>query len=353
MTSPEFVIRGRRIGLRHKPLVIAEIGINHEGDFSKALELVQAAKASGAECVKFQCHIPEKEMVPNSVVPANASESIWEMMKRCALSEDEERKLKDYVESLDMLYLCTPFSKEAADRLYALGVDWFKIGSGECNNLPLVRHVAGFGKPMIVSTGMNDRESVERTVGVLQEHHVDYALLHCTSCYPTAYEQVRLGALNELSHLFPDAVIGLSDHTISNYTCFGAVALGASILERHFTVDKRWPGPDIEISMDPEDLKDLIEGSEAIFAARGGEKTLLEQEKVTAAFAYASVVAISDVKAGEIFSLGNLWVKRPGTGELLASELEQILGKQAARDIPVNTQLRKADIADEDLSFEN
>lgn len=344
METPDICIQGRRIGLLHEPLVIAEIGINHDGDVTKAQSLVIEAKKAGAECVKFQCHIPEDEMIENEVVPPNASETIWSMMQRCALSEEADRALKAQVEALDMLYLSTPFSRAAADRLQALGVEWFKIGSGECNNLPLVEHVARFGKPMIVSTGMNDLSTIGETVKILRGYKIPFALLHCTSCYPTRYEQVRLGALVELQKRFPDAVIGLSDHSLSNYPSFGAVAFGASIIERHFTVSKSWPGPDIEISMDPQELSELLEGSHALFLARGGEKTVLPEEKATIQFAFASVVSIQEIKAGDTFSSENIWVKRPGTGELMATEYASILGMRASRDIPNSTQLRRSDI---------
>ncbi len=174
-------------------------------------------------------------MVPNDVVPANAAESIWAIMSRCALSEVEEKRLKQHVESHGMLYLCTPFSRAAADRLARMDVVAFKIGSGECNNYPLVRHIAGAGKPVILSTGMNDLATIAPAVEILRESGHGFGLLHCTSMYPTPYEQVRLGALAILSKAFPDAVVGLSDHSLGIYTCLGAVALGACILEKHFT----------------------------------------------------------------------------------------------------------------------
>lgn len=332
-------IGNRPVGIEHPPLVIAEIGINHEGDLDKAIRMVDDAHRVGCECVKFQSHIIDDEMIPNDVIPGNASESIWNIMERCALTETEERELKTYVESKDMIFLSTPFSRAAANRLAAMDVSAFKIGSGECNNYPLVEHIAGFKKPVIVSTGMNDIESVKVTVEILRRHQVPFALLHCTSIYPTPYEHVRLGALAEMRHEFPDAVLGLSDHTLTNYTCLAAVALGASILERHFTSDKSWPGPDIEISMAPNDLGDLISGSQAIHRALGGRKTILREEQPTIDFAYACVVATRDIQPGEVFSHDNVWVKRPGTGEILAVNFENVIGKTARTAIKKNLQL--------------
>jgi len=333
-------IAGRSIGPDHPPLVIAEIGINHEGDLRKAIRMIDDAHAAGCECVKFQSHVIEDEMIPNNVIPGNADESIWDIMKRCALTEDEEGRLKAYTEDKGMIYLSTPFSRAAAERLERLGVAAYKIGSGECNNYPLVEHIARYGKPVILSTGMNSMENISRSVSVLRRHGVSFAIMHCTSIYPTPYNKVRLGALAELRTAFPDAVIGLSDHSASNYPCLGAAALGADLLERHFTSDKTWPGPDISISMDPKELRDLIEGSRAIFEARGGHKGILAEEQPTIDFAYACVVAIRDIDAGETLGMNNIWVKRPGTGEIKAEHFNELLGKRAKVAIRTNRQLR-------------
>ncbi|MFM8970983.1 MAG: N-acetylneuraminate synthase family protein [Actinomycetota bacterium] len=342
--SSSFSIQGRAIGAGVAPLVIAEIGINHEGDLKKALRMVDDAKLAGCECVKFQSHVIEDEMIPNDVVPGNATESIWDIMKRCELNEDEERQLKAYVESRGMIFLSTPFSRAAAERLHAIDVSAYKIGSGECNNYPLIEHIAAYGKPVILSTGMNDVASITPAVRIFRKHKVPYALLHCTSMYPTPYDKVRLGALGELRAAFPDAVLGLSDHTLTNYTCLAAVALGASILERHFTSDKSWPGPDINISMDPTELADLVNGSRAIHQALGGTKAILTEEQPTIDFAYASVVSIKPIAKGEVLTKQNIWVKRPGTGEILAVDFERLLGKVAARAIPLNAQLSWQDV---------
>jgi len=339
-----FDIVGRTIGAEYPPLVIAEIGINHEGNFQKALRMVDDAAAAGCECAKFQSHVIEDEMIPNDVVPGNATESIWDIMKRCALSEGEEIELKRYVEAKGMIYLCTPFSRAAAVRLEKLGVAAYKIGSGECNNYPLIRHIAAYGKPVILSTGMNDLESVAPAVEILRQARVPFALLHCTSMYPTPYEKVRLGALADLAERFPDAVVGLSDHSMGNYTCFASVALGARILEKHFTSDKSWPGPDVPISIDPRELRELIEGSRAIHAALGGGKGILAEEKPTIDFAYACVVSIREIPAGAALTMENVWVKRPGTGEIKAVHFDSLLGPKTKRAIPVNAQLRWDDV---------
>ena len=334
-----FEINGRKIGLEYPPFVIAEIGINHEGDLNKAMKMVDDAAKVGCECVKFQCHIIDDEMIPNKVVPGNANTSIWDIISRCTLSKDEEYYLKDYVEKKNLIYLSTPFSRAAADRLEKMGVTAYKIGSGECNNYPLIRHIASFNKPVILSTGMNDINSIMPAVNIFEENRIPYALLHCTSMYPTPYDKVRLGAIRELADNFQNGILGLSDHSIGNYTCFAAVALGARILEKHFTSDKSWPGPDVPISIDPGELEDLIKGSEAAFESLGGTKNILQEEKPTIDFAYACVVTIKEIQVGELFTKDNIWVKRPGTGDIKAKDYEMLLGKKALKKISINKQI--------------
>lgn len=333
-------ISGRLIGEDYDPFVIAEIGINHEGNFSKAKTMIKDAYESNAECVKFQCHIVEDEMIKNDVIPANAKESIWKIMKRCSLTEKEEMQLKKYTEELGMIYLSTPFSRAAADRLESMGLSAYKIGSGECNNYPLIKHISSFGKPIILSTGMNDIKSISKSVSILEDAGIEYALLHATSMYPTPYDKIRLGALIDLRSNFPHAVLGLSDHSFGNYTCFAAISLGASILEKHFTSDKSWPGPDIPISIVPNELRELIIGSKAIHQALGGHKTILKEERPTINFAYACVVSTDDIKQGRLFTEHNIWVKRPGTGEIKAVDYYKVLNKKATIDVKKDTQLR-------------
>jgi N-acetylneuraminate synthase len=339
-------INDRKIGLDYAPLVIAEIGINHEGLLETAFEMVDAAWKSGAEIVKHQTHIVEDEMSKEAkkVIPGNANVSIYDIMERCALNENDEIKLKEYIESKGMIFISTPFSRAAADRLERMDVNSYKIGSGECNNYPLIEHIASFGKPMIVSTGMNDIESVRKTVKILEDYKVPYALLHTTNLYPTPSHLVRLGAMEELQKEFPNAIVGLSDHTTTNLACFGAVALGASILERHFTDRMDRIGPDIINSMDPIGLKELITGATEIAKMRGGKKEAAVEEKVTIDFAFATVVAIKDIKKGDKFTKENLWVKRPGTGEILAEEYNEIIGKVAANDVQDDSHLTWKDI---------
>ena len=339
-------ICNRNIGKNYPPLVIVEIGINHEGSLETAFRMVDAAHTAGAEMIKHQTHVVEDEMSSEAkkVIPGNADISIYDIIDRCALNEEDEIKLKDYVESKRMIFISTPFSRAAADRLERMGVCAYKIGSGECNNHPLIEHIASFGKPMIVSTGMNDINSVRKTVNILEEYNVPYALLHTTNLYPTPSHLVRFGAMKELQKEFPNAVVGLSDHTTSNLACFGAVALGASILERHFTDSMDRDGPDTVNSMDPKALKELIDGSIELAKMRGGRKEAAKEEQVTIDFAFATVVSIANIKKGETLTEENIWVKRPGTGGIAAESYNDILGKIANKNIEIDKHLSWGDL---------
>lgn len=339
-------IKNRKIGLSQPPLVIVEIGINHGGSLKIAFEMVDTAHKAGAEIIKHQTHIVEDEMSleAKKIIPGNSNESIYDIIKSCALNEEEEIKLKEYIESKGMIFISTPFSRAAADRLERMGVIAYKIGSGECNNYPLIEHVSSFGKPMIVSTGMNDIMSVRKTVNILERFGISYALLHTTNLYPTPVHLVRLGAMQELQKNFPNAVVGLSDHTTSNRACFAATALGACILERHFTDKMDRNGPDIINSMDPIALQELINGSAEIALMRGGEKTAVKEEQITIDFAFATVVTIKPIKKGEKLTKDNIWVKRPGTGDISAEKYKDILGMVSLVDLESDIHIKWSDI---------
>ncbi len=341
-----FKLGSRDIGPDFPPFVIAEVGINHEGSLDKAIQLVDAAAGVGAEVVKFQCHITDKEMVPTDMTPGDiSSERLWDIIKRCELTEEEERKVQQHCSARGVMYMSTPFSREAADRLHKMGVPGFKIGSGECNNIPLLEHIASKGLPMILSTGMNDMASIRRSVQAIRKYSVPLALMHCTSMYPTPYDKVRLGAIGDLAASFDGLPIGLSDHSMGVWTCLGAVALGACILEKHFTISRSWPGPDTGISIEPVELGMLIEGSRAIWHARGGSKGVLAEEQPVIDFAYATVVTTAPIKSGERFGPDNTWVKRPGTGLIPAARLNDVIGRTATRDIAPDVHVDPSHVA--------
>jgi N-acetylneuraminate synthase len=339
--NPYIEIAGRKIGLDYPPLVIAEIGINHEGSLQVAKEMVDAAHRAGVAVVKHQTHIVQDEMsgAAKKVIPGNADVSIYEIMERCSLNEADELELKKYVESKGMIFIATPFSRAAAERLKKFDIPAYKIGSGECNNYPLLEHIASFGKPVILSTGMNTIESIRKAVAIFDTHKVPVALLHTTNLYPTPTHLVRLGAMTQMHEAFPDKVFGLSDHTLNNNACLGAVALGASILERHFTDHMQRTGPDIVCSMDERATKELIINSNEIWQMRGGVKEPAQEEQVTIDFAFATVCAIAAIKKGEALTKENIWVKRPGTGKILAEHFTSVLGKKTTRNIANDEQL--------------
>lgn len=341
MANKEFYIGDIGIGENHRPLVIPEIGINHNGSLKTAKEMVLSAHRAGARLIKHQTHVVEDEMssAAKNVIPGNADISIYEIMEKAALSEEEEYELMQYTEALGMEFLSTPFSRAAADRLQRFGVKAFKIGSGEMNNYPLLDHVASFGKPMIVSTGMNAISDIRKAVAILDERKVPYALLHTTNLYPTKPDQVRLGAMQQMMEIFPNTIIGLSDHTTNNNACFAAIALGAKVVERHYTDRMDREGPDIICSMDEKRLSELLQASDEITRMLGGEKWPLKEEQVTIDFAFATLVSIQPIKKNEVFTKENLWVKRPGTGEIRAEEYSAVLGRVAACDIDNDTQI--------------
>lgn len=341
MKTNWFYIADRFVSEDMPPLVIAEIGINHGGSLKVAKEMVDAAHWAGAEIIKHQTHIIEDEMSleAKKVIPGNADKSIYEIMEECSLNEEEELDLMNYIQSKWMIFISTPFSRAAANRLEKFNVPAYKIGSGECNNYPLIKHIASFKKPIILSTWMNDLDSVEKAVNIIRDAGVSYALMHCTNVYPTPPELVRLGALTELKERFPDAVLGLSDHTVTNYACLWAVALGACILERHFTDSMTRVWPDIICSMDPMALKELIYGSSIIAKCRGGKKGPIKEEEPCINFAFSTVVTTDHIRNGEELTTKNTWVKRPWVWEIKAEDYEKILGKRVNKDLPPGVHL--------------
>ncbi len=339
-------IKGRKIGPNYDPLIIAEIGINHSGNISIAKEMVDSAKRAGVEVIKHQTHIVDDEMSPEAkkVIPGNSKKSIFEIMDECSLSFDDELQLKEYVEYNGMIFISTPFSRAAVDRLIEIDVPAFKIGSGECNNYPLIEYISSFNKPVILSTGMNTIESISKSVEIFNKYKIEYALLHTTNLYPTPFNLVRLGGMQKLMDKFPGIPVGLSDHTTNNLSSYAAISLGASIIERHFTDKMTRQGPDIVCSMDEYNCHELIKNSKIIKSMLGGEKGPAKEEKVTIDFAFATVVSIRDINKGEKFSKENLWVKRPGTGEIMAEHYNNILGKRAKVNIKIDKHINWKDI---------
>jgi len=326
--------------------VIAEIGINHGGNLNAAKAMVTAARQAGCEIVKHQTHFVEDEMTEEAkgVFPPNADKSIWDVMLECSLTKDDEIALKRHAESLGLIYISTPFSRAAADFLADIGVVAFKIGSGECNHVPLVRHIAGFGKPVIMSTGMQTIESLRPSVEALESAGVEYALLECTNIYPSPPDFVSLQGIGELREAFPDAVLGFSDHSIGPIMALSAVALGACILERHFTDTRYRKGPDIGCSMDPSELRFLIDRSREIHTALHNPKKRTAPEEDVYRFARGSVVADRDLPKDHVLTQGDIWARRPGSGEISVEYLDRLVGMKTRIALQRNQQLRWTDI---------
>ena len=303
-----FKIGNILIGDKYNPIIIPEIGINHKGDINLAIHMVDKAIKAGAQIIKHQTHIVDDEMSfeAKKIKPPNADIPIYDLIKKSSLNEKDEKKLMNYIKSRKRIFISTPFSRKAAERLANFDVPAFKIGSGECNNYPLVEYIAKFKKPIILSTGMNSINTIRPSVKIFRKYKIPYALLHCTNIYPTPTRLVRINCITVLKKNFPDAVVGLSDHTENIYTSIASIALGASIIEKHFTDSQNRKGPDISSSMDSSQLKELIKATREVYSSRGNVKKPMIEEKKTINFAFASISATQNIYKGEILNSKNI-----------------------------------------------
>ena len=252
-----FKIAGREIGKNKEPLIIAELGINHNGNLDQAIAIADSAIKSGAEILKHQTHIPDEEMSieAKKAIPGNSKFSIYKIIKNCALSELDEKKLMQYIKSKKKIFISTPFSKAAVDRLIRFGVPAFKIGSGEWNNLELIKYICKFKKPIIMSTGMSYLRELKNTVNYINKKKIPLALMHCTNVYPTPLQKSRLNSILLMQKTFTKNIIGYSDHTVGLYASYAALSLGAKIIEKHYVDSHSRKGPDVSCSMDKNQLK--------------------------------------------------------------------------------------------------
>lgn len=344
--SKDVEIGNIKVGYDYPPLVIAEIGINHNGSLAEAKKLVDAAKTAGVRVIKHQTHIPHEEMsvLAKKAIPGNSNQSIWDIMERCALSEADEIELKNYVEEQGMIFISTPFSFAAVDRLERMNVCAYKIGSGEMNNYKFIKYVASKQKPIILSTGMNDLDAVKQTIKCIECHHKNYVILHTTNLYPTPAHLIRLGALTDLKSAFPNSIIGLSDHSLNNLSCIAAVALGACVLERHFTDTKQRIGEDIICSMTPQECKELICNSHEIFLMRNGHKEAAKEEEVTIKFAFSTLIANKDLECGYILKESDITTQRPYLKGILAKDIDKVIGKKIISPVKKSQHLEWSDI---------
>ena len=332
------------MGNTNPVFVVAEAGINHNGSLKLAKKMVDYVKKTGADCIKFQTHITEKEMLKSNIRPGNISKkTLWSIIKNSELTEEEERKIQKYCKQKKILFLSTPFSVEAVDRLEKIKVPAYKIGSGELTNLPLLNKVANTKKPVILSSGMSEINEIKKGVNFFKKQKIPLILLQTTSVYPSNYQDINLGVIEKFSKMF-NIPVGLSDHSPGIYTALGAVAKGACLIEKHFTLDKNMPGPDQKLSLNLNELGELVKGCKAVRLALGNSKKILAKEKPILKFARESIVSLKKISKGEKFSEKNISTKRPATGDIPAKDYYKIIGRSAKRNISDNIQLSQNDV---------
>ena len=327
------------IGGTRPTVIIAEAACEHLGSLEVAQRMVDAAKEAGADIIKFQLHLPE-EMLPGSIQFWGGS--MDEVVAKYDLDIEAQVELMDYCQRVGIQYLCTPFSMKAVDLLDEGGAPAFKTGSGEMTNIPMLRHIARKGKPMIVSTGMATVEEIEDTVSALKEEEASFVLMNCTSAYPPRYDDINLGFIPRMREMF-GVMVGHSDHTPEMWTALGAVALGANVVEKHFTLDRGLKGPDYHVSLEPPDFRTMVEAIRKLEAALGSEKKVHPDEVPVREWAHHSVVSLCDIARGSTISRQMLGIKRPGRG-IPAKQLDQLYGCVAKRDIPANSLLQWEDL---------
>lgn len=332
-------VAGRKIGPGYPCFIIAEAGVNHNGKLNMAKELVVAAAQAGADAVKFQSFKAENVVTRKAPKAkyqkqtTGSAESQYEMIKKLELSAGHFAELAHHAQKKGIIFLSTPFDNKSVDLLDGLGVPVFKIASGEITNFSLIRYIAKKGKPVILSTGMSTLGEINEALQVIQSEGIkDIILLHCVTAYPAKVKDVNLKAMETLRREFK-LPVGLSDHTLGITIPIAAVALGACVIEKHFTLDKSLSGPDHQASLEPQELKQMIKAIREVEKAMGdGNKMPTEEEKQIQKVARRSIVAGVDIPEGTIITEAMLAIKRPGTG-IEPKNISSIVGKRAKRDI--------------------
>ncbi len=341
MNEKQINIGNVKIGDGLKPVTIAEAAVEHLGSLNVAMRMAEMAKEIKADFIKFQMHIPEKEMVPDVIKFWGGS--LDEILENYNLTIEDHKKLKSYCDKIGIEYLCTPFCPDAVDVLEQIGVNGFKTGSGEMTNFPMMAKIADTGKPVIISTGMSSIDEIEETVNYLKSMNVEFMLTNCTSIYPPPYESINLNLIPKFKEKF-NVLIGHSDHTPDIWTSLGAISVGACLVEKHFTLNKGLKGPDYAVSIEPKEFSDMIEAIEKIHLALGSEKIIHTEEIDVKNWANHSVVLTKDVEIGNLITEDNVQVKRPGTG-IPAKELNKVIGNKVNKDLKKNTILQWTDLS--------
>ncbi len=338
-------IEGRKIGPGNPCFIVGEIGINHNGDPQRAMEMINAIADAGADCVKFQTFRAEEFLVDESLTYTyfsqgkEVTESQMDMFQRCEFDWSEFEGLFAHVRERGLIPLSTPTDRDAVDFLEKMGVGAFKIGSDDIVYTPFLEYVAAKGKPVIISSGMADAEDIRRAVKTIEETGNDQIIVcHCVSEYPTPEEHVNLRKISELGKLLEHPV-GFSDHSQGLTAAMGAVALGACYFERHFTLDKELPGPDHWFAANPEDMKNLVTGIRQMEKNLcAGALRVSDEEEEMKQLARRSIVAAVDLEAGHVIRDSDFAYQRPGTG-LMPYEATRIIGRRTGREIPAGTML--------------
>jgi N-acetylneuraminate synthase len=337
-------IDGRAIGSNEPCYVIAEGCDNHLGNMAVAKEMIRQAKACGVDAIKFQHHLPDEEMLRDQFpTSGNFNIPLYEFLQRYALTLEQHYELFAFAKALGITYLCTPFSLKAARELNEMGLPAFKIGSGELTDLPTLKAIAAFGKPMILSTGMAEWKEIDETIAALRPINDQIVLMNCVSEYPAKHSDVNLNVIGEISRRY-NVTVGHSDHTPDIYTSIAAVAVGAKLLEKHFILDRRQPGPDQSVSVEAYEFYELVTAVRRVEQALGSDKKVHDLEKPIRAWAHRSVVSLRAIPKGSQITAEMVWTKRPGTG-IPAKHLEEIVSRTAACDIPANHLIRWEELA--------
>lgn len=342
---PTIRIDGRTIGGGRRPFVVAEAGTNFRADVVLGKRFVEEAAEAGADAIKFQTLDADRDMARDEMERIGKGE-LYGNIQANALSRSDHRELKDHCEDHDITFLSTPFSAESVEVLEEIDVPAIKIGSGELTDFHILKTAADTGKPLIVSTGMADEETVARTCNFLDERDVTYALLYCVSLYPTQPSEYNFGAMDRLRQRH-DVPVGFSDHAAGTEMAAVAMARGASIVEKHFTLSRRLPGGDQSLSAEPDELSEIASFARLSHEASGDAKPVYEGEQEVAEWARHSVVTATDVGSGETLTEERLTTKRPGTG-IPAHRYYDVVGRTVAEDVEEDTVLRERHL-DEDL----
>lgn len=340
----ELIVGQRHVGLDHPTFIVAEACDNHFGQMHHARDMIRLSKLAGADAIKFQHHLPDEEMLPDIPMSDNMQEPLYDFLKKYALTIDQHIELKAFCDVVGIQYMCTPFSLQSAIELHDAGLlNVIKIGSGEMTDIPTLQAIAHWKIPLIISTGMSTFDEIQETYDAMMATETPFALMNCVSEYPPLYKDVNLGVITDMRKRFAQVVIGHSDHTPTLYTAYGAVALGAKIIEKHVTLNKLQPGPDQSVSIDFNELAELVRGIRIIETASGNIKRVHPQEQQIRLWAHRSIVTKKSLRKGDVITEHCIWSKRPGTG-IPAKYRQQIIGRVLSRNVPDNTLLSWDDI---------